>query len=112
MFRDVDDPRPERVRLGRDAASPGPNSASSTSRVGVVKTVLAEPRKYLRAAASAARRGPKPIGTSIPITSTSWISSKRALTDGIKHAEENRPSAKTTATQPALVPSTPATRTR
>src|ERR671919_510590 len=62
---------------------PGPKGSSRTSRDGVVKTVLAAPVRRLRAAASA-WRGPKPIGMSTP---------------------------RTTATQPPLVPSTPATRT-
>src|SRR5918992_2403670 len=89
---------------------PGPNGCSRSSRDGVVTTVLAAPVRKLRAAASA-WRGPKPIGISTAMTSASVSSSKFASTGWTRWSPAKRPSSRTTATQPPLVPSTPATRT-
>src|SRR3954471_10905007 len=92
--------------------SPGPKGRSSNSRGGVEKTTLAAPLRKTRASRSAARLGPKPIGTSTAITFTSANSSKSQSIRGISSSRRKRPCSRTTATQPPLVPSTPATRTR
>src|SRR6266516_1226216 len=88
--------------------SPGPNGSSSTSRVGVAKTVLAAPARYLRAAASASR-GPNPTGTSIARTEASDSSSKLVLIGCSRWSATNLPPLSTMATQPPFVPSMHAT---